>query len=281
MPDNAPARPIALALSTHPGPTVAVTVVTAVLALGAGLDAGRLALVTAAVFFNQVSVGLSNDWIDARRDAAVGRRDKPIARGWISVPAVRTASLVTLVLAVLLTLPLGWAATIAHVVFIVSAWGYNLWFKRSALSVLPFVVSFGILPAIVTLADVPPRFAPWWMLAAGALLGVAAHFANVLPDLADDRATGIAGLPHRLGRRASGAVIAGSLAAAALLVVLGPGAPGALQWAGLALTLGLAAACAVLATTRPPTRLLFQLIMGAALLNVALLALAGDAVLLR
>jgi len=253
---------------------VAVTVVTAVLALGAGLDAGRLALVTAAVFFNQVSVGLSNDWIDARRDAAVGRRDKPIARGWISVPAVRTASLVTLVLAVLLTLPLGWAATVAHVVFIVSAWGYNLWFKRSALSVLPFVVSFGILPAIVTLAAVPPRFAPWWMLAAGALLGVAAHFANVLPDLADDAATGVAGLPHRTGRRASGLTIAVGLAVASVLVVFGAGDPGAVQWVGLVVTLSLAGVTGVLAVTRPPTRLLFQLIMAAAIVNVVLLALA-------
>lgn len=274
MPDNAPARPIALALSTHPGPTLAVTVVTAVLALGAGLDLARLALVTSAVFFNQVSVGLSNDWIDARRDAAVGRRDKPLARGWISVSAVRTASIVTLVLAVLLTLPLGWAATLAHVVFIASAWSYNLWLKRSPLSVLPFVVSFGLLPAIVTLSAVQPRFAPWWMLAAGALLGVAAHFANVLPDLADDAATGVAGLPHRLGRRASGLTIVVGLAVASVLVVFGAGDAGVVQWIGLAVTLALAAVSGVLAVTRPPTRLLFQLIMAAALVNVVLLALA-------
>ena len=274
MPDNAPARPIALALSTHPGPTVAVTAVTAVLALGVGLDIGRLLLVTAAVFFNQVSVGLSNDWIDAARDAAVGRSDKPIARGWIGVGAVRAASLVSLVLAVVLTLPLGWAATLAHVVFIASAWAYNLWLKRSALSVLPFVVSFGLLPAIVTLAATEPRFAPWWMLAAGALLGIAAHFANVLPDLADDAATGVSGLPHRLGLRASGLTIAVALAAASVLVVVGAGSPGALQWIGLATTLTLAVVCGVLAVARPPARLLFQLIMVAALVDVVLLALA-------
>jgi len=274
MPDNAPARPIALALSTHPGPTLAVTAVTAILALGVGLDAGRLALVTAAVFFNQVSVGLSNDWIDAERDAAVGRTDKPIARGWISVGAVRLASIVTLVLAVALTAPLGWGATLAHLVFIASAWAYNLWLKRSPLSVLPFVVSFGLLPAIVTLAADPPSFAPWWTLVAGALLGIAAHFANVLPDLADDAATGVAGLPHRLGRRASGLTIAGALAAASVLVVFVPGAPGAVQWIGLAVSLSLAGTCGVLALTRQPTRLLFQLIMAAALVNVVLLALA-------
>ena len=278
MPENAPPRLIALALSTHPGPTVTVTAVTGVLAVGVGLEPARLALVTLAVFVGQVSVGLSNDWIDARRDAAVGRRDKPVARGWVDVGTVRAVSIGSLVLAVLLTLPLGWAATVAHVVFIASAWSYNLWLKRTPLSALPFVVSFGLLPAIVTLAAVPPVFAAPWALAAGALLGVAAHFSNVLPDLADDRATGIAGLPHRLGRRTSGVTIAVSLAAASVLVVFGAGSPGPPQWIGLAVSLLLAGACAFLAITRPPTRLLFQLIMAAALVNVALLALSGRAV---
>ena len=281
MPRSAPPAALALALSTHPGPTVAVTVVTAVLGVGAGLGPGRVALVAVAVLLGQVSVGLSNDWIDARRDAAVGRLDKPIARGWISVSVVRAASVVSVVLAVLLTLPLGWRAALVHVVFIVSAWSYNLWLKRTPFSVLPFVVSFGLLPALVTLSGAAPMLAAPWALGAGALLGVAAHFANVLPDLDDDRATGIAGLPHRLGRRASGTVIAAALAGASALVVLGPDDdPGIWRWAGLALTLGLAVVCAVLATTRPPTRLLFQLIMAAALLNVVLLALAGERVLL-
>ena len=274
MPANAPPRTVALAMSTHPGPTVAVSVVTAVLAVGAELDLARVALVTLAVFLGQVSVGLSNDWIDARRDAAVGRTDKPVARGWISVGAVRTASLVTLVLAVVFTVPLGWEATVAHVVFIGSAWSYNVWLKRTPFSVLPFIVSFGLLPAIVTLAAARPVFASGWIVAAGALLGVAAHFSNVLPDLDDDAATGVAGLPHRLGRRTSGVVIAGALAAASVCVVVGSGSPGTVQWAGLVLSLLLAAACAVLAVTRPPTRLLFQLIIAGTLVNVGLLALA-------
>ena len=277
MPRSAPPTAVALALSTHPGPTVAVTLVTAVLGIGAGLDAGRIALVTLAVLANQVSVGLSNDWIDARRDAAVGRLDKPIARGWISAATVRAASAVTVVIAVLLTLPLGWGATLVHVVFIASAWSYNLWLKRTPFSVLPFVVSFGLLPALVTLSGVPPVPAAWWALGAGALLGVAAHVANVLPDLADDAATGVRGMPHRLGVRASGLVIAGSLAAASALIVFGAGArPTGSDYAALAVTLALAATCALLAITRPPTRLLFQLIIAAALVDVVLLALSGS-----
>ena len=278
MPANAPPRLIALALSTHPGPTVAVTLVTAILAVGAGLEPVRIALLTLAMFSGQVSVGLSNDWLDARRDAAVGRDDKPVARGWIAVGTVRAVSFATLVVAVLLTLPLGWPATAAHAVFIAFAWGYNLWLKRTPLSVLPFVVSFGLLPAIVTLSAVPAGFAAPWALGAGALLGVAAHFSNVLPDLADDRATGIAGLPHRLGRRTSGVTIAVALAAASALVVFGAGSPGVVQWIGLGVSIGLAGACAYLALDRPPTRLLFQLIMAAAVVNVALLSLSGQAV---
>ena len=39
------------------------------------------------------------------------------------------------------------------------------------------------------------------MPVAGALLGVGAHLVNALPDLADDEATGVRGLPHRLGPR--------------------------------------------------------------------------------
>ncbi|GAB2448459.1 4-hydroxybenzoate polyprenyltransferase [Conyzicola lurida] len=263
---------VALALSTHPGPTVLVSAVTALLAIGAGLDPARAALVTAAVFVGQVSVGLSNDWLDAARDAAVGRTDKPVARGQIGVGTVRAVSLVTAVLAVVMTIPLGWAATTAHLVFVASAWSYNFWLKRTPFSVLPFVVSFGLLPAVVTLSATPPQWASGWTLGAGALLGVAAHFANVLPDLDDDRVTGIAGLPHRLGRRASGAVIAVVLAAASGLVLVGSGEPGPLQWAGCAATVLIAAVCGYLAVTRPPTRLLFQLIMLAALLNVTLLA---------
>jgi 4-hydroxybenzoate polyprenyltransferase len=275
---GAPPRLLALALSTHPGPTVAVTAVTAILAVGVGLEPWRVALVAAAILFDQASVGLANDWLDAERDAAVGRSDKPVARGFVSVGAVRSVAIATAVLSLLMTLPLGWPATAAHAVFLASAWSYNVWLKRTVLSVLPFVVSFGLLPAVVTLSAATPEFASGWAVAAGALLGVAAHFANVLPDLADDAATGIAGLPHRLGRRVSGSVVAAALAAASILVTVLPGSPQPWQWIGFALTLALAATCAALALTRPPTRLLFQLIMAAALLNVALLAFGGHTV---
>jgi 4-hydroxybenzoate polyprenyltransferase len=270
----------ALARSTHPGPTAAVTAITILLGFGVGLGPVALVFLGLSMLANQVSVGLSNDWIDAERDKAVGRRDKPVALGQVSVATVRAVAWASTAASVLLMLPLGLAATLAQAVFIASAWAYNAGLKATAASVVPYIVSFGLLPVIVTLSLPDPAGAAWWAITAGALLGVAAHFTNVLPDLDDDRRTGIRGLPHRLGRRASGLTTFLALATATVLVVTGADvAPAVLGWIGLALGLAVTVAGGVLVITRPPTRLLFQLIIAGALINVALLALSGEAVI--
>lgn len=250
-----------------------------ILGAGVGLEPWRVVVLGLAFLANQASVGLSNDWIDADRDRAVGRTDKPVAGGQIGAPAVMAAAFTTAALAIALTVPLGWLATLAHVVFIVSAWSYNLGLKSTPLSVLPYIVSFGLLPLVVTLALPRPALCSPWALLAGALLGVAAHFANVLPDLEDDRATGVRGLAHRVGARASGLVIAISLAGAAASIVLGLGTAPAYAYVGLALGILLALACAVLVVRGRSTRLIFRLIIAAALLDVALLALSGARIL--
>lgn len=265
-----------LLLASHPGPTLAVTTVATLLAVSVGLTPWQVAVLGLGFGFNQLSVGLSNDWIDAARDSAVGRTDKPIAMGLVSAKTVRTAAFVCAALAIALTVPLGILATVAHTIFIASAWLYNLGLKNSSLSVLPYILSFGLLPLIVTLARPVPALAAGWALGLGALLGVAAHFANVLPDLADDARTGICGLPHRLGRGGSGIVICAALALAALLAFFGPSTPATvLQWIGLVLTLACTIAIALVLRT-PPRRLLFRLIIAAALVNVVLLIASGS-----
>ena len=288
---------VVLLKSSHAGPGLAVTTVAVVLGFGVGLSPDRLALVALAVWANQLSVGISNDWLDADRDRQVGRTDKPVARGEITRRTARNAAFMTAAGAILLTIPLGWAATATHTVFIASAWAYNLGLKRTVFSVLPYLLSFGILPVIVTLALPTPSGAAPWAIGAGALLGVAAHFANVLPDLADDRATAVRGFPHRLGQTAT---VVGTwivLGAAGVLVFLGSAGAlgsrassatghevshsgaGLTQWIGLAVTLGIAASGTVLGFTRSPSRLAFQLIIAAALITVVLLALAGERLL--
>jgi 4-hydroxybenzoate polyprenyltransferase len=274
----------ALALSTHPGPTVAVTLIVVVLAAGVGMEPPRIALLGAAILCNQLSVGLSNDWLDAERDRAVGRTDKPVALGLVSAAVARNAALLLAAASVLFTIPLGVPAMAAQGVFLAAGWSYNLGLKRTPLSVLPYLVGFGTLPLVVTLSLAEPRGAAWWATAAGASLGVAAHFANVLPDLADDARTGVRGLPHRLGRRASEAITWFALVAAAAFVALGNEAPSPLTIGGFAAVLLIAAAGLLVGRKAArrgdlPTRLSFRLIMLAAVVVVLLLALGGDAVL--
>ena len=78
-------------------------------------------------------------------DATLTKRtDKPIATGAISVSTVRASAIACAALSIALTVPLGWPAFVVHLVVLVSAWLYNAWLKNTALSVAPFVVSFGM-----------------------------------------------------------------------------------------------------------------------------------------
>jgi 4-hydroxybenzoate polyprenyltransferase len=58
------------------------------------------------------------------------------------------------------------------------------------------------------------------IVAAAAACGVAAHFANTLPDVAADALTGVRGLPQRVGPAASTAVAAAFVAIASVLLVV-------------------------------------------------------------
>lgn len=283
---------VGVLMSTHPGPAVAVTLVTVTLAIGIGLDPWRVAVLALAMALDQASVGLSNDWLDAERDRSVGRSDKPVARGWVSVGVARTVAIGCAVASIIVTIPLGGWATLAHAVFLASAWAYNAGLKSTPFSLAPYVLSFGLLPVVVTLALPEPRLATGWAVVLGALLGSAAHFANVLPDLADDDRTGVRGLPHRLGATASGLItfgvlaIAGVVGAVGVLGVVGgassgdglvsDGIGGPVAVAGAVSSVVLAVAGVVLVLTRPPSRLLFRLIIAAALVDVVVLATSGS-----
>lgn len=269
--------------STHPGPTLVVSALALALGVAVGLEPWRLVLLTLAVFAGQVSIGISNDAIDAPRDRAVGRTDKPIARGDVSERAAWAAALGALGAALVLSAPLGFGMLAAHAIFLASAWSYNAGLKSTPLSIVPFLVSFGIFPSMATLAAPDPRVAAPWGWIAGAALGAAVHLTNVLPDLDDDRATGVRGLPHRMGARASAVVAATGIVVGAVAVLVGAsggdlGAVGALGWVFFAAVVIVAAATAVLAVVRPPSRPLFRLVMLAALLLAAQLVATGGAI---
>ncbi|MWC00386.1 UbiA family prenyltransferase, partial [Agromyces seonyuensis] len=207
--------------STHPGPTLVVTALAIALGWAAGLEAWRTGMLALAVFAGQLSVGLSNDAIDAPRDFAVRRTDKPIARGEVGLRVAWAAALTTLVIALAASAVLGWGMLALHAIALASAWAYNARLKSTPASIVPFLVSFGIFPSLATLSAPEPALAPAWAWAAGAALGAAVHLTNVLPDLEQDAATGVRGLPHRWGPRASAAVAAVAVVAGAVAVLFG------------------------------------------------------------
>ena len=94
----------AWALATHLGPTVAVTTVATLLAVGADVSGARAALVGIAVLAGQASIGWSNDWLDADRDRAVARADKPVVRGAVRPAQLRSLALAAAALSVVLSL---------------------------------------------------------------------------------------------------------------------------------------------------------------------------------
>jgi 4-hydroxybenzoate polyprenyltransferase len=231
------------------------------------------------VLTGQLSVGWSNDWIDAARDVAAGRDDKPVVAGDVSAAGLRTAALGAAAACVPLSLACGWLAGAVHLAAVALAWAYNLRLKATAWSWVPYAGAFGLLPAFAVLAA-PGRPAPAaWVPVAGALLGVGAHLVNALPDLDDDAATGVRGLPHRLGRRGVAAVAPVVLLAGVVCALVGLRASGAVPAAGLvlagALALVLAALAGVVAARTPHSRAPFGLSMGVAAVCVALLVGAG------
>jgi 4-hydroxybenzoate polyprenyltransferase len=129
---------------------------------------------------------------------------------------------------------------------------------------------------VATLAARDGRLPPWWAIAAGALLGVAAHLANVLPDLGEDAATGVRGLPHHLGARGTAVTAAALLLGASAVILFGPGgSPGAGQWLGFLATAALAAVSSRAALRNPTSRAFFLATIGIAVLDLLFFAFSG------
>ncbi|MET7754693.1 UbiA family prenyltransferase [Streptomyces sp. NPDC005389] len=279
LPVRATHRLVTLLHSCHPEPTLAVTVFVTALAAVSGRGPGDVVAVGAAVLAGQLSIGWCNDAVDAGRDAASGRRDKPIAAGALRPRTAAVAAVVALVACVPLSLLSGPAAAAVHLTGVIAGgWAYNLVLKRTPFSPLPYAVGFASLPTFVTLGPPTHSWPAWWAVATSALLGVGAHWVNALPDIADDLATGVRGLPQRLGavacRRLS---LVTMLAAVAIVTVCPPGTVGAAGWA-CATAAGCAAALATVPRWREGSRWPFRAAIAVAGLAVVQLLSQGSVI---
>ena len=211
-------RLIGLMRASHFGPTMLVTAISYFFAQLYWWE-GPALVIAFGVFCGQLVVGWSNDIIDYQDDLLHNRQKKPLVSGQISLRLLQNSLRVMLPIAIVINLfgPLGLIGGGLSVLAIGFAVAYNFYFKFTIFSWLPFAFAFGSLPSCMALSkDEVPAL---WMWLGGALLGTAAHFLNVIKDMEQDKASGIKGLPQRLGSKVSG-VTAVALIAAAVVVVL-------------------------------------------------------------
>src|ERR1700761_5659979 len=260
----------ALIITSHPGPSLAITALTTLLAVQAAPHGTGPILPAPALLAGQLSIGWSNDACDAARDAAAGRTDKPLARGDISAGAVWTAAGAAAAAGLAMALVIGPVIGGLYVLLVTAGWAYNLGLKSSLASGVMYLLGFGLLPAYAA-STLPGHPAPRWpVTVAAGLLGLGAHFANVLPDLAADKATGVRGLPQRVaaqwGPGAVRAVAIVLLLTASVLLLLGT----TRRWVALP---GLIAALLLaVASVRGSGRVPFLAAIGIAAVDIVLFA---------
>jgi 4-hydroxybenzoate polyprenyltransferase len=250
----------------HLAPSVAVTTLSGALGAillaqaGAPLDERWLAML-AAVAGSQIFIGATNDLVDRSRDEAAGRLTKPLAAGDLAPgTAVWVASL-GMGIQLAASLRLGGAFTLLGLLAAGSALAYNLWLSRTPFSVVPYLVSFGILPIWVATGVGAPldriAIAPFLV----APFAAAAHLANVLRDFDADAAQGSRNIAQVLGRRrafglAWGLALGTGVAVGAALLLGGSVHP-------LAVLLGLAGLLAVAQGARGPDALWMGMLVAA------------------
>ena len=269
-------RGLALIKCTHPLPCLAVSSFAAVISFSHSNSIGTSLVIFIAVLLQQISVGLSNDWLDYKRDKAAARTDKPAVSGLVRVAQLRVGSLIAAALAETVAIFLGLGSAIAMLLMLIFGWSYNLGMKNNWSSPIPYALGFGALPVFSGLADPQPYWVPIWIVIVAALLGISAHFANALPDQVADKLTGVNALPHILGQRVSSVVIGVvAMVATVITVTQSPSLPTEIAIAGLVAMVLLIGSASLLSLRASPPRIVFIILIAAALVNVILLVLGA------
>lgn len=205
--------------ASHFGPTILVTSISLLLAHNF-FSWSESCLIALAVFSGQLAVGWHNDIEDVERDRLQNRSSKPLFDGTLTVHTLRRALYVDLVVCVFLSYvgPLGFRGGTLHLFGVGCGLSYNGYFKFRKSSPLPYIFAFASLASIAHVAA--HRSLPLWLMCAGGLFGLSAHFANVLKDLEADRLIGINGLPQIVGIQVSVYIAGTSLAAVAGFLTL-------------------------------------------------------------
>ncbi len=199
--------------ATHFGPTLLVVSIAFLLSLTQISVLGSFEI-ACAILAGQCVIGWSNDLIDFPLDLQANRNKKPLVAGLVRPVDLQRAIFIALFIVLALSLigPLGIKGTLVHSLGLLSATAYNFKLKKTRLSVLPYIISFGAMPWAIYLRN--GKSPSPWLYIGFAIFASAFHFLNVMKDLEFDISQGILGMPQRVGRSRS-------ISAAVVLIFLG------------------------------------------------------------
>jgi 4-hydroxybenzoate polyprenyltransferase len=197
---------VALARAGHPRQALLFAVVLGGSAAMAGRSLREVGLVAATAMVGQVLLGWHNDVVDEQRDRGHARSDKPLVQGYVERGTVTFAIALAVLLVVPLSIANGIVAGCTHLGVLALAMATNAGLlRRTRLSFLPWMATFGLLPAFLSYGGWggegnggPPTVE---ITVLAALLGVGVHVLRALPGLVDDNKDGFRSLPLKLALR--------------------------------------------------------------------------------
>jgi 4-hydroxybenzoate polyprenyltransferase len=201
----------------------------------------------------QVAIGTVNELVDAETDARV-KPEKPIPAGVVTERAASVITIVALVVMIWFSARLGRTSFFLCVVGTGIGIAYSLWFKRSRVAWLPYLLALPLLPIWVYASLNAFHWQLLMLYPLGAFATLAVHLAQSLPDVEADRSSGIYNLTNALGEQRALILCLGSMVVSLLFA-----AGAAIVWSetpesvlvASAIVLGLMLCNAVLYVKRP------------------------------
>jgi 4-hydroxybenzoate polyprenyltransferase len=193
----------------HPLPSLLVALVVAVVAVAAGAGPTRVALLALAMLALQLSIGATNDWADAARDA-VNQPAKPIPSGAVGRDDARLIAILAALLGLSLAALAGPLPAILAAAGLCVGLAYDLRLKGSRWSWLPYAIGIPLLPVFAWAGATGGLPVAFLLIAPLAVLaGTSLAVANALGDVDEDRLAGVVTVATALGPRRAHRLVAG------------------------------------------------------------------------
>jgi geranylgeranylglycerol-phosphate geranylgeranyltransferase len=205
----------------HAAPVIVVLAATAgmVLVLAPDTELGRAVAILLAMLGAQLVIGVVNELVDLPLDREV-KPSKPLAAGIVTV----RGAWVMLACGFALMIGAGARLSVAALALCLLGCGvgvaYSVWFKRTILAWLPYLVALPLLPIYVAAATGTFSRDLLLLYPLGVFAVIGVQIAQSVPDVEADRTAKITSLTTRLGERGSMATCGLTMLASVALVAI-------------------------------------------------------------